>query len=214
MREGRAVDKRDLFGHTAPATQPPDALPAGEKRERGAYYTPDSLALACAQLLADYIPPPERIIEPGCGGGSFLRAANATWPKAQLLGVDLVPACTGPGIVRTQDLFDESIPREAFDLAIGNPDFDIAERVVRRGLELVRFGGSVAFLLRLGFLASQSRVPLYREHPLSIFAPIAGRPSFTGGGTDQYDYGFFVWTRGSRGFAGAGKLLQPLEWKR
>lgn len=202
----------DLFGAAEIATQPPDALPAGEARARGAYYTPDKLAVACAQMLSDFISPPARIFEPGCGGGSFLRAAHATWPKAALLGVDLVPACEGPGTVRAQDLFDPALVGP-FDLCIGNPDFGIAEQVVRRCLALVQPGGAVAMLLRLGFLASLSRVPLYREHPLSIFAPIAGRPSFTGGGTDQYDYGFFVWVRGGLGFQGAGKLLRPLEWK-
>jgi hypothetical protein len=103
---------------------------------------------------------------------------------------------------------------DAFDLAIGNPDFGIAEQVVRRSLELVVPGGAVAMLLRISFLSSLARVPLYREHPLAIFAPIAGRPSFTGGGNDTSEYGWFCWFRGGRGLNGAGKLLRPLEWKR
>jgi SAM-dependent methyltransferase len=190
------------------ATQPPDALPEGQARPRGAYYTPDALALACARAVSDIVPPPHRILEPGCGGGAFLRAANKTWPSRELLGVDLVLACDGPGHVLQADLFALSAPR--WDLVIGNPDFGISERVVRHCLSLLGPGGHLAFLLRISFLASQARVALYREHPLRAFWPIAGRPSFTGGGSDTSEYGLFLWRKGDRW---PGVMMQPLEWK-
>jgi hypothetical protein len=56
----------DLFGHVAPATEPPDG-DAG-REERGAFYTPELLALAMCRSLAGLIPAPEYVFEPGCGG--------------------------------------------------------------------------------------------------------------------------------------------------
>jgi hypothetical protein len=186
-------------------TQPLD----GEvgRRERGAFYTPAPLATGICCTLNLLGLRPRRILEPGCGGGAFLSAAQVTWPGASLLGVDLLPACTGPGEVRAVDLFDVT---GEFDAVIGNPDFAIAERVVRHSLALTRPGGHVALLLRSSFLSSASRVALYEEHPLWALQPIAQRPSFIGGGSDSADYALFVWRRG---FAGLGQLLPPLRWK-
>jgi SAM-dependent methyltransferase len=191
------------------ATQPPDALPTGEARARGAYYTPDRLAVAICRTLRDECGiSPDTILEPGCGGGAFLRAAAAIWPKAGLVGVDLMPACQGPGLVLTADLFDI---RTKHALVIGNPDFSIAEKVVRHGLELLEPNGRLAFLLRAAFLGSEGRVPLYRDHPLRFFQPIAQRPSFTDDGkTDPMEYGLYVWRQG---FNGRGEILPPLVWR-
>ncbi len=198
---------RDLFGKPEVATQPPDAAPVGERRERDAYYTPDQLALACCQVLRREGVRPATILEPGCGGGAFLRAFAKVWPDASTLGVDIAPACEGPGEVRTHDLFDLG---GRFGAAIGNPPFELAERFVRRSLDLVAEHGWVAFLLRITFLAGQARVPLYREHPLWSFWPIAGRPSFTGGGADTSEYGLFLWRNGHRA---AGSIHEPLVWR-
>lgn len=200
--------KRDLFGQTEIETQPPDALPAGEKRARGAYFTPDSLARAITKTLGALLGAPADVFEPGCGGGAFLRAAHAEWPRATLLGVDLVPACEGPGHVLTGDLFAWSMKP---DLVLGNPDFDIAEKVMRHGMKLLTPGGHLAFLLRAAFLGSTGRVALYREFPLRYVQPIAQRPCFTGDGkTDPMEYALFVWQQGWRG---RGELLEPLVWR-
>jgi hypothetical protein len=201
----------DLFGKPEVATQPPDALPQGEHRARGAYYTPDLLALACCRAVKEFGVEPGFIFEPGCGGGAFLRAARETWPGVALVGVDLVPACTGPGIVVKHDLFTYKAPLGGYHLIIGNPDFGIAEQVVRHCLGLLGPRGSLAMLLRISFLSSLARVPLYRDHPIWSFIPIAGRPSFTGGGSDTSEYGLFVWRDGH---VGPGVIMPPMEWKR
>ena len=201
----------DLFGQQ-PATQPLD----GEKgrKERGAFFTDDRLALEIARVVERRLLPfcntggDVRIFEPGCGGGAFLRAAASVWPGEDLYGVDLLPACDGPGRVEQRDLFDV---RGEFDLCIGNPDFGIAAEVVRHCMCLLAQGGFVAFLLRLSFLESADRVPLYRDFPLRYFQPIAQRQSFTGEGqTDKVGLGLFVW---KKGHAGPGEVYQPLEWR-
>jgi len=200
-----------LLGYRGPATQPPDALPEGQPRPRGAYYTPDALALAiCHSLAANGIEPKIGwTLEPGCGGGAFLRAFAALWPAdvSHLYAVDSVPACSGPGDVDRRDLFGLEGP---YQLILGNPDFGQAEAIVRHCLGLLAPHGHLAFLLRLNMLAGKARAKLYREQPLFLFQPIAGRPSFTGGGTDASDYGLFVWKQGHRG---EGRILHPLEWR-
>lgn len=184
----------------------------GEKgrKERGAFYTPDKLAMAiCGSLTHDCgVLAPFRILEPGCGGGAFLRAANYYWPNRGLFGVDLAPACDGPGVVQKRDLFTVT---DSFSLVLGNPDYSVAEEAVRHCLGLLGSGGHLAFLLRAAFLGSSGRVALYREHPLRFFQPIAQRPSFTTDGkTDPMEYGLFVW---EPGFKGRGEILPPLVWR-
>jgi hypothetical protein len=96
-RGGGAQAVKDLFGQEQIAVVPLD----GEKGqiERGAFFTPGALALAICRTLKGLGVAPGSIFEPGCGGGAFLRAADATWPAASLFGVDLLPACEGPGVV-------------------------------------------------------------------------------------------------------------------
>jgi hypothetical protein len=195
----------DLFGPVV-ATQPPDGE-AG--RARGAYYTNDALALSLVRTLrATLGVPAKTILEPGCGGGAFLRAAEKAWPFAALHGVDLVPACTGPGFIQTRDLFTV---QTGYDLVLGNPDFSIADRVVRHCMGLLTKDGHLALLLRLSFLESIERVPLFTDFPLYAFQPIAQRQSFTGDGQgDKVGLGLYVWKQGHRG---PGRILSPLVWR-
>jgi hypothetical protein len=128
-----------------------------------------------------------------------LRAANKTWPSAELLGIDLVPCCEGPGTVRKQDFFAKALDSERFSLCLGNPPFDMAEEFIARSLHLVTDGGYVAFLLRLA-LAAGKREVIYPANPLWMLDPVIPRPSFTGGGSDKaQEYGLLVWKRGHRG---------------
>ena len=188
-------------------TQPPH-VEAGAKRTNGEFYTPDALALAICCTLDRFLVKPRSILEPGCGGGAFLRAARKTWPRADLRGVDLAPACRGPGLVGRMDLFSLTW---SYEMILGNPDFGCAEKIVRHCLGLLSPGGYLAFLLRLNMLGGLGRASLYAEHPLWLFQPIAGRPSFTADGkTDSSDYGLFVWREGH---TGPGKILNSLEWK-
>ena len=199
----------DLFGQTI-SREPLD----GEKgrEERGAFFTRDDLAESICKTLADHkIVPYDRaqIMEPGCGGGAFLRAAHSVWPDSKLTGIDLLPACSGPGVVTKGDLFD--IRDTRYGLIIGNPDFSIAEAVVRHCMGLLEHDGHLALLLRCGFEMSQERIMLFREFPLYARAAIPQRPSFREkGGTDRYDYALYVW---AAGFRGIGKLLPPIIYR-
>lgn len=206
----------DLFGAPEIHTQPLD----GDKgqQERGAYFTDDRLALAVCKTLHENIELDAlgNMLEPGCGGGAFLRAARATWPRMHIDGIDLLPACDGPGHVETGDLFSvrRTSDGEQFDLALGNPDFGISARVVRHCMENISRGGIVAFVLRLSFLEAgekSGRAELFRDYPLRLFQPVAQRQSFkTNGETDKVGLGLFVWEDGHSGnFTG----LPPLRWR-
>jgi len=201
----------DLLG-PLPAFHPPHIKP-GDARPHGEFYTPDALALAICKTLRDQCGVmPSKVFEPGCGGGAFLRGVRGAWPEVPLLGVDLLPACSGPGLVLPMDLFEIDLQTEDdIDLIIGNPDYAIAEKVVRHCLGLLAPGGHLAFLLRAAFLGSSGRVPLFTDYPLRYLQPIAQRPSFTADGkTDPMEYCLFAW---QAGFKGRGELLPGLVWR-
>lgn len=198
----------DLFGAATIATKPKDAKPLGEYRDRGAYYTPDNLALRICRAVQALGVEPRTILEPGCGGGAFLRGASIVWPAAQLLGVDLDPHCDGPGSVIVADFYGK-IDGALFDLVLGNPPFKKAKSFIERALGMVAEGGHVAFLLRAA-LAAGRRGRLYEHHPLFHIEFVVPRPSFTGGGTDKgQEYALLVWKKGHKGdFTG-----KRLVWK-
>lgn len=202
---------RNLFGEDSIATAPVDAAPLGEYRERAAYFTPDSLALRICTELRDLGIKPKRILEPGCGGGAFLRAAAIRWPAAHLTGIDLAPHCEGPGEVLHGDVFGP-MPSD-FDLVVGNPPFTHAEEFIHRGLELVKPGGYVAFLLRMA-LAGGVRKLIYPENPPWFLGPIVPRPSFTGGGSDKaQEYGLIIWRRGHDGGFTGKRIVNRGVWR-
>ena len=88
-----------------------------------------------------------------------------------------------------------------YDVVITNPPYSLAQEFVERCLPLAY---NVVMLLRLGFLATEKRSQLMREHPPAVYV-LPNRPSFTGGGTDASDYAWFVW--GESGNAGRFEIL-------
>ena len=172
------------------------------------YYTPDPLAEALTALLP--IRATDRAVEPSCGGGAFVRAIMRRTPRVHAL--DLDPKARGLSetpFSRVGDFLREPTPEIGYDWCVGNPPYQGAERHVLRGLRSVREGGSVAFLLRLGFLEGQNRINFWRQHPARKVFVLSERPSFTGRGTDSAAYGFFWWTRGWTGETS----LRVVSWR-
>jgi hypothetical protein len=86
---------------------------------------------------------------------------------------------------------------EAFDdvdLIITNPPFSIALDFLTQSLGESQ---TVCYLLRLGFLGSIDRHAFWKANPLTHLAVISekGRPSFTGKGTDNSEYAWFIWDK-------------------
>lgn len=174
------------------------------------YYTPQ---WAVAQCFTEVMPlvlqtPPKSILEPGAGGGVFVRASRATWPLSRIFAFD---------VDRTTELWSEADhswhddflhPTSSsssyidpawtkYDLVIGNPPFTHALAFVERSLQLAT---TVVFILRQGFLSSQKRAAFFRQHPPIGVWMMPNRPSFTlDGRTDSADYCWVAWRRGHPG---------------
>ncbi len=100
--------------------------------------------------------------------------------------------------VEQRDLIADPFGDSRLDLVISNPPFSHAEDFARAAMKLVRPGGVVAFLLRLGWLASQSRVAFHRDYPSDVYV-LPKRPSFNNKGTDSADYAWLLWGLGRGG---------------
>lgn len=174
------------------------------------YYTPDVLAVACVRAL-DLRPEPSLVLEPSLGGGAFARAVRARWPKALIQGVDIDPDAPGrehADHLWTGDFRDHPFG-SGFSLVIGNPPYRDAEAHVEAALALAP---EVAMLLRLGLLAGQKRSAFWRAHPPAVVHVLSRRPSFTGGGTDASEYGWFVWSRQLGLWGSKEPVIRWLDW--
>ena len=172
------------------------------------YYTPGALAESLTSLLP--IRSSDRVVEPSCGGGAFVRALLRRTPRVHAF--DLDPEARGlraTPFATSGDFLRQKEPEKLFDFAVGNPPYQDAERHVVHVLRFVRKGGSVAFLLRLGFLEGQKRIAFWRRFPARRVFVLSERPSFTGGGTDSAAYAFFVWEKGWKGETS----LRVVSWR-
>ena len=178
------------------------------------YMTPQPLCwVLLAKLLEDIELPRDRlrVLEPHAGSGAWVRTARRLMPAAHITANDVNDDVSrwyefGADEARVGDFLRM---RGDFDLVIGNPPYNGAEAHVRHAISLTsRPKAVVAFLLRLGFLESADRIEFWREFPPAVVYPLSERPSFTGGGTDQTAYAWFVWQRGAD-----GTRLEVMSWK-
>ena len=90
---------------------------------------------------------------------------------------------------------------------VTNPPYSLAEKFIRHARKLCPHADLV-FLLRLAFLASAKRLPLWQDVGIPDVYVLPNRPSFTGGGTDSADYAWFVWRKdGNLGDTGELRIL-------
>lgn len=164
----------------------------GKRRELDAYYTPNSLATALVGLLP--IEPGDTALEPNAGGGAFVRALNAA--GAIVSANDLNPNAKGLKHAKQTKVGDFLLSEwdDRPKWVVGNPPYKGAEQQV---LHALRIGDRhVAMLLRLGFLAGRRRAnSIWSRGDLRHVWVLSQRPSFTGGGTDASEYGFFWWDK-------------------
>lgn len=89
-------------------------------------------------------------------------------------------------------LYDKS------DLVISNPPFKDAAAFIKKGLEFVKDGGYLAYLMRINLYGSDTRRPFWQTEGMMpkytlVHTP---RPSFIKGGSDATEYAHFVWQKG------------------
>lgn len=188
------------------------------RREHDFYPTPadkviDGLDILCEDLKEthgrDMI---ERrspaIIDPGAGEGAWGMECRRRWPQSFLTGYEIrdVPIPNGYQHWCPEDFCspDIRIPQGTADFVVGNPPYSHAEEFVRRGLECLKPGGRLVFLLRLAFLESVGRAEgLFREFPPKRVVVCARRPSFyksdKGATTNATAFCFILWKKGWSG---------------
>jgi hypothetical protein len=162
----------------------------------------------CVRAILPHLPSGV-VFDPCCGRGAVLSAARSAWGLdcTEAFGFELdegrAEEAKLVGIVEQRDALDDP-GGDAWPVAYGtvvvmNPPFLCAETFIRRALSYARdTGGTVAALLRLGFLEGRSREAFHRAHPADVYV-LPRRPSFTGKGTDATAYAWFVWGPGRGG---------------
>jgi hypothetical protein len=136
-----------------------------------------------------------RVLEPAAGEGAILRELLGANPRMKVQGVEVDEG----RMTRASSLcrVDHSSfigwkSRTKFDLVITNPPFALAMDFIQASLPLLATTGTAALLLRLNWLASMKRASFLTRFCPDVFV-LPRRPSFTGGGTDATDYGWFLW---------------------
>jgi len=168
------------------------------------------------------------------GSGNIVAAVEDVFGhRVSWVGFDLNNGPSSSTVSRYQgDFLEESwrgyhtsrVPSLETVTVVTNPPYNKAEAFVR-ACRKVYPNADMAFLLRLGFLASDDRLALYTDIGAPDVYVLPNRPSFTGGGTDSADYGWFVWPRRVRRTEGRLVVLdgtpkeircprQPRETKR
>ncbi len=140
-----------------------------------------------------------RILDP-CAGGDV--SQNMSYPQA----LKEILVSTN---ITTMDIREDSLAeikqdfltyqrKGEFDIIIGNPPYTMAAQFLEKSMELLEDGGSVIFLLRSGFLASEKRQELFAKvgYPDYEFMH-SKRISFTGEGSPSDNHCHFIWTKGS-----------------
>ena len=169
----------------------------GQRSEADYYPTP---AWCVHRLLEEVDLPGGQWLEPAAGTGMLIEAVNAIRRDIQWKAIELRDTCesalsgaVGPlGEVSITD-FLQVAPQDSgqeFTVIITNPPYSMAMPMIEHSLAFQsRF---VVMLLRLNFLASESRAKFMRQYSPDVYV-LPNRPSFSGRGTDSIDYAWFVW---------------------
>jgi len=167
-----------------------------QRDPRDWYRTP---AWAVQELLGS-LPAFYPTLDPCAGDGAILEAIAGVYPDSAVVGVEKDEELTavaqkrGVAVVQGDGLSLDWVG----ETVLMNPPYRDAESWVRKGIEEA---DSVACLLRLGFLSSLKRHPLFSDHPPSLVLVFSKRPSFRDDGkTDACDYAWIVWSRHQVGF--------------
>jgi hypothetical protein len=181
----------------------------GGRRSPADYYaTPEW----CVRRLLEAVPLPGGAwLEPAAGDGAIVRAvarSDVSWDLWELRDSERESLRrSAPGAaVAIGDFLEaaktDRLSGKRYAVAITNPPFRLAQSFIDTCLGCA---DTVVMLLRLNYLASQGRWHFMSAHTPDVYV-LPNRPSFTGGGTDSIEYGWFVWGQERRS-EGRVKLL-------
>jgi hypothetical protein len=181
----------------------------GKRCEADFYETPEWVT---ARLLDVWKPGRDALlIEPAVGNGAIIKAMNKLLPDPASfwLGYDIRDMAVHHLCRFRQTDFLADGAQLATDLTevcwgfaeegksfrtmhvITNPPFSVAEEFLRKS-RLLYPTADLVFLLRLNFLASIERLPLWRDLGVPDVHVLPNRPSFTGAGTDSCEYAWMI----------------------
>lgn len=122
-----------------------------------------------------------RAEEMHCGGGLLQRMLHDDFPIERVASVQIRDFLTMPA---------PSPGAQRYDVALGNPPFNLALEVIQHALTM---SDVVCMLLRVNFLGSQKRAAWMRVNTPSVYV-LPKRPSFKSDGkTDATEYAWFLW---------------------
>jgi len=147
---------------------------------------------------------PKSVLDPGAGDGRWGYIAAQMANAGRISGVELrdQPRPDGFTFWFPKQDFLSWLPESSypFDLIVGNPPFKYAEGFVRHAFDLLAPNGTLAYLLKIGFMASVSRYEgLWNQvYPKEVLV-CSTRPSFYNGSTGGDEYAVFVWQKDEHG---------------
>ncbi len=198
---------------------------ASEKEPYDNYPTPQPLADACVKRVEEIfgdITNSHVLVEPSAGNGAFVRPMRSTWPSAIIVSVELRPEeqslrDSGSSYIFTQDWVNW-VASARFDspvLCIGNPPFSLAQQHLEAAFANLPTKSSICLLLRLSFFGGKDRnIGFWLKNGglyLKYLSPIAPRPSFIRGTSDNSEYGLFIW---EIGYQRDATILDPILWEK
>lgn len=154
----------------------------------------------CVHRLLEAVALPGGVwFDPCAGDGAIIRAVNEVrTPRPTWAGCEIRPACAP--VLRaaglrgdvTGDFLSIAPTWGGADVVLTNPPYSLAEAFIRACRQPAK-APIVAMLLRLNFIASQSRVEFWRQVKVPDIFVLPNRPDFSGGGGDACEYAWFVW---------------------
>lgn len=156
----------------------------------------------CSRALFDLEQFNGKIWDPSCGLGRILTSAEeAGYP---IVGSDIISR--GHYCNFERDFLSISKGEVEFENIVSNPPFNLAEKFVRHGLELLPHGGKMAMILPMVWLSGFSTKRDWLPHsPLRKYFAISPRPSMPPGavieagvkaGNGTKDFAWFIWEKG------------------
>jgi hypothetical protein len=155
------------------------------------------------RAILPHLPHAYEAFDPCAGEGAILRVMASSGLAVR--GIESNPERAREANVAHADAFAVDWGRPPPPLVVMNPPFSQAEAFVRRALQQVAPGGTVAALLPLPFLTSEERIAFHASHACDVFV-LPRRPSFTADGkTDSVSY---MWALFGPGRGGRWMVLE------